>query len=109
MKIDWELTTDGKSDLKYENFLVKYEDNIITFTDKYGKHTLNIDKEVYQKEDDTKMTIDFKNKIFLINVDNKEFSCEIESKIEKSENGYRLKYKLGDETKEIIITRKEEI
>ena len=110
MKIDWKVFSDNELIIKDLNKIVKYEDNIIYYSDEYGLHKIDLDKKVYERNNtDNIFKIDFNTEILTIKFDNNDLKYNINTNYEDDGTVIKLTYSLGDENKVIEVTRKEEL
>ncbi len=109
-KIDWKLKSDGVTLIDNKNEDVLIDDSNIIYKDEFGTHNIDCINKIYKRigKDDA-MTIDFKNNIMTINFDKEELKYDIDTSYIEKDNEIRLTYFIGDEKKEMIITKKEEL
>lgn len=108
MYINWQLLSDNKVIIDEANKKVDFQDNILTYEDKYGVHTVDVNKKIYERRSpDNIFRVNFFNNTLDIIFDNHNLTYDIESKFSKNEEEIRLYYSLGDEKKIIIITKGE--
>lgn len=81
----------------------------LKFNDGYGKHKLDIDKQIYEKiADNVIFRIDFVNNLCIIILDSdKRYEFAIETNWNYQKNIWTLNYKLEEENKQIIIELEE--
>ncbi len=108
MYINWKLLSDNKVIIDEVNKKVDFQNNILTYEDKYGVHTVFIDKKIYErKSPDNIFRVNFFNNTLDVIFDKHNLTYDIVSKFSKNEEEIRLYYSLGDEEKMIIITKGE--
>lgn len=110
MKIDWKLLDNGKIIIDEIDKTIKYVDNVIYYEDKYGTHVVDRTNRIYERRcpDDT-FRVDFKNNLLTVSFGNNNLKYDIKTNYEEKDEQIILTYELGDENKQIIIKRKEEI
>lgn len=110
MHIDWRLISDKEIVIDRPNVLVEINDKKIIYKDEYGIHTIDQKDKIYKRvyNGDT-IIIDFNKNLMTVYFEDKKFDLDIKSKYQEKGKEIHLKYSLGEEEKEIIITRKEEL
>lgn len=109
-RIDWKLMNDEDTLIELLDVYCDYlPDTRITFSDQDGIHNIDLKNDVYERRtSEYKMIIDCKKKTgsFLFATGEK-CSFVVNASIQKSYKDIRLKYKIDDDKKTIVITMKE--
>ena len=110
MKIDWKLINGDEVVIDEVNKIVKFEDNVIYYTDEFGTHVIDETNKIYERRNPEDIfRIDFNKNILTVIFSNTKLKYDIVTKYEEINNKIILSYSLGDEKKVIEITRKEEL
>jgi len=110
MKIDWKLLDNGEIVIDEVDKLTKFENNTIYYEDEYGIHVVDRTNRIYERRcpDDT-FRVDFKNNLLTVSFGSNNLKYDIKTNYEEKDELIILTYELGNEQKQIIIKRKEEI
>lgn len=110
MKIDSKLLDNGEIVIDEVDKLTKFENNTIYYEDEYGTHVVDRTNRIYERRcpDDT-FRVDFKNNLLTVSFGSNNLKYDIKTNYEEKDELIILTYELGNEQKQIIIKRKEEI
>ena len=110
-RIDWKLLNENDIIVEKLDVYCDYlAEKKLTFTDEEGSHIIDLVHDIYERNTpEYKMVVDCHKKIGSFEfVTGEKCSFDIEASISKSYKDIKLKYKIDDDHKTIIVNMKEE-